>query len=162
VIDDGVLQWVRQLDRSVVINTFQSGDDFVLDLELIESGSLTDDTDYDFWHAALDHLFKANVNRKLYEDGYLIPDCPSNFTCNPCALSNSKHKLPQLVESKSTELFELIHTYVCGPIPNESYHGSKYFLTVIDDFSCVSWVFFLKQKSDTSIMLRTFFNHVER
>jgi hypothetical protein len=93
LIDDGVLQVVRELDRSVVINTFQSGNDFVLDLVLSESGSLTDDTDYDFWHAALGHLFKANVNRKLDEDGYLIPDCPSNFTCNLCALSKSKHKV---------------------------------------------------------------------
>jgi transposase InsO family protein len=36
------------------------------------------------------------------------------------------------------------------------------FLTGIDDFSCFSWVFFLKHKSDTSITLRTFYNHVER
>jgi hypothetical protein len=95
LIDDGVLQVVRKLDRSVVINTFQSGYDFVLDLVRSESGSLADDMDYDFWHAALGHPFKAKLNRKLYEDGYLIPDCPSNFTCNPCALSKSKHKVPK-------------------------------------------------------------------
>jgi hypothetical protein len=48
LIDDGVLSVVRKLDRSVVINTFQSGNDFVLDLVPSESGSLADDTDYDF------------------------------------------------------------------------------------------------------------------
>jgi transposase InsO family protein len=102
------------------------------------------------------------VNRKLYEDGYVIPDYPSNFICNPCALSKSKHQVPKPGESKSTEVFELIHTDVCGPFPNESYGGSKYFLTVIDDFSPFSWVFFLKRKSGTSITLRVFYNHVER
>jgi hypothetical protein len=35
-------------------------------------------------------------------------------------------------------------------------------LTVIDDLSHVSWVFFLKRKSDSSITLRVFFNHIER
>jgi hypothetical protein len=35
-------------------------------------------------------------------------------------------------------------------------------LTVIDNFSRFSWVFYLKRKSDTSITLRAFFNHVER
>jgi transposase InsO family protein len=35
-------------------------------------------------------------------------------------------------------------------------------LIVIDDFSRFSWVFFLKRKSDTSITLHAFFNHVER
>jgi hypothetical protein len=55
------------------------------------------------------------VNRKLYEDGYLILDCPSNFTYNPYAQSKSKHKVSKPVESKSTEVFQLIHTDVCGP-----------------------------------------------
>jgi hypothetical protein len=82
LIDDGVLKVVRKLDRSVVRNTFQSGNDLFLDLVPSESASLADDTDYDFWHAALGHPFKANVNRKLYEDEYLIPDCPSNLTYN--------------------------------------------------------------------------------
>jgi hypothetical protein len=127
LIDDGVLQVVRKLDRSVVINTFQSGNDFVLDPVPSESASLADDTDYDFWHAALGHPFKANVNRKVYEDGYLIPDCPSNCICNPCALSKSRHKVPTPVESKSIEGFELIHIDDCRPFPNKSYGGSNIF-----------------------------------
>jgi hypothetical protein len=135
LIDDGILQVVRKLDRSVVIHTFQSGNNFVLTLVPSESASLADDTDYDFLHAPLGHPFKATVNRTLYEDGYLIPDCPSNFTCNPCALSKFQHKVPKPVEFKSTEAFELIQTDVWRPFPNESYGGSKYFLTIIDDFS---------------------------
>jgi hypothetical protein len=102
LIDDGILQVVRKLDRSVVINTFQSGNDFILDLVQSESASLADDTDYDFSYTALGHLFNANVNRKLYENGYLIPDCPSNFTCNLCALSKSKRKVLKPFEYKST------------------------------------------------------------
>jgi hypothetical protein len=162
LINDGVLQVVRKLDRSVVINTFQSSYDFVLDLVLSKSASLADDTDYDFWHAILGHPLKANVNRKLYEDGYLIPDYPSNFTCNSCALSKSKQNCPKPVKSKSIEVFELIHTDVWGPFPNESYGGSKYFLTIIDDSSRCWYVFFLKRRSDISIMLRAFFNHIKR
>jgi hypothetical protein len=80
----------RKLDRSVVINTCQPSKDFVLDLVVSQSPSLADDMDYDFCNAALGHTFKANVNRKLYEDGYLIRDCPSNFTYNLGTLSNSK------------------------------------------------------------------------
>jgi transposase InsO family protein len=118
--------------------------------------------DYDFWHAALGHPFKANGNQNLYKDRYLIPDCQSNLTCNPSALTKSKHNVPMLVESKSTEVFELIHTDVCRPFPNESYGGCKFFLIIIDDFSCFSLVFFLKQKSDMSITLHPFLNHGRR
>jgi hypothetical protein len=122
-MDDVRLQVIRKIDRSLVINTFQYANDFVLDLMPSESVSLADDTDYDFWHAALGHPFKPNVNRKLYEDAYLITDYPSNFTYNPCALSKSKHKVTKPVESKSTEVLEYIHTDVCRPLPNESYGG---------------------------------------
>jgi hypothetical protein len=135
MIDDGLLQVVRKLDRSVVINTFQSSNKFVLDLVPSESASLANAQDYDFWHAALGHPFKANMDRKLYKDGYLIPDYPSNFPSKPCALSTSKHKVPKPVESKSIDVIEIIPTDVCGPIPNESYTGSKYFFTIIDDVS---------------------------
>jgi hypothetical protein len=62
LIDDGVLQVNRMFDRSVVITIFQSGNNVVLDLIPSESASIADDTDYDFWHAALDHPFKASMN----------------------------------------------------------------------------------------------------
>jgi hypothetical protein len=135
LINDGVLPVICKLDRSVVINTFQSGNDFVLDLIPSESASLADDVDYEFWNAAVGHPFKGNVNRKLYKDGYFIPDCLSRFTSNLCALSKSRYKFPNLVESKSTEVCELIHNDVSRPFPNELYDSSKYCLTGSDDFS---------------------------
>jgi hypothetical protein len=96
LIDDGILQVIRKLNRSVVINTLQSGNDVVLDLVSSESASLADDTDYEFWHATLGHQFTANMNRKLEEDEYLILDSPSNFTVirvlcqNLCTTSRSQ------------------------------------------------------------------------
>jgi transposase InsO family protein len=72
------------------------------------------------------------------------------------------HNVPKPVKSKSTEVVELIYTDICRPCTNESYSVSKYFLTVIDDFSGFSWVFYLKRKLDTSITLHAFFNYIER
>jgi hypothetical protein len=61
-IDDGGLQVVRKFDRSVVINRFQSSNDFVLDIVPTKSASLVDDTEHDYWDAALGHPFQANMN----------------------------------------------------------------------------------------------------
>jgi hypothetical protein len=58
LINDGILQVIRKIDRPVVINTFQSGNDFVLDLVPNESASLADEADYDVWHAPLGHPVK--------------------------------------------------------------------------------------------------------
>jgi hypothetical protein len=96
-MDDGVLQIIPKLDRSKVIPTFQSGNSFVLDLVSPESESLADDTDFDYYHSALGHLRKANVNQTLYEAGYLILDRPPPFSYNTCALSILKYKDPNLV-----------------------------------------------------------------
>jgi hypothetical protein len=106
---------------------------------------LNNDTDYDFGHAALGYLFTAKVNQKLHEDRYLISDSPSNFSCNPPALSKYKHKVPKPVESTLTELFELIHTDVCGPFSNEYYGGSKYFSPSLMISRVSYWYSFLNQ-----------------
>jgi hypothetical protein len=48
LIDAGILQVIRKIDRSVVINTLQSGNDWVIDHLPSRSASLADDSDYDF------------------------------------------------------------------------------------------------------------------
>jgi hypothetical protein len=65
LIINGVLQVVRKLDSSVVINTFQSSNNVVLDLLPTESASIVDNMDYDFWPTALGHHFTAFMNRNL-------------------------------------------------------------------------------------------------
>jgi hypothetical protein len=72
LIDVGILKVVHKLDRSVLRNIFQTGNEFVRDLLVSESASLNDDPNYDVWHTALGHPLKANVNQKLYKDEYLI------------------------------------------------------------------------------------------
>jgi hypothetical protein len=63
LINDGVLQVGYKLHRSIVINTFKSGNTCILDLVLCESESVGNDTDYNIWHLALGHPFIANVNQ---------------------------------------------------------------------------------------------------
>jgi hypothetical protein len=59
------LQLAQNIDRSVMINTYQSTNNVVVDLILSDSASLTNDADYNFQHAILGHPFKANMNQKL-------------------------------------------------------------------------------------------------
>jgi hypothetical protein len=89
-------------------------------------------------------------------------DYLSTFTSNADGLSQSQHQLHYLVESKSTEMFDLFHMNVYGPCPNELFDSSKYPLTIIDDCSHLSYLFFLLRKSDISITLRAFIYDVKR
>jgi transposase InsO family protein len=51
---------------------------------------------------------------------------------------------------------ELIHTDLCGPMQNESVGGNRYFITFIDDYSRMCWVYFLRNKSDTLSVFKKF------
>ncbi|KAM0969390.1 hypothetical protein COP2_018032 [Malus domestica] len=56
---------------------------------------------------------------------------------------------------------ELIHTDVCGPMKNASISGNKYFLTFIDDYSRMCWVYFMRFKSEVFNIFRKFKAMVE-
>lgn len=47
-----------------------------------------------------------------------------------------------------TTCLKLIHAYLCCPMSTESFGGSRYFPLITDDFSRMSWVYFLKYKSE--------------
>jgi len=42
----------------------------------------------------------------------------------------------------------MVHTDVGGPISPQSHEGYKFWLVIVDDFSCFPWVYFMKHKSE--------------
>ena len=51
-------------------------------------------------------------------------------------------------ETRVKSLFSLVHANVWGPAPVIGDHGFKYFLLFVDDCSRMTWVYFLKNKSE--------------
>ena len=51
-------------------------------------------------------------------------------------------------ESISNSIFELIYSDVWGPSHITSIGGSRYFVIFIDDYSCYSWIFPMKSRSE--------------
>ena len=54
----------------------------------------------------------------------------------------------------SKSVLELVHMDLIGPSRVESLAGKKYILVAIDDFSRLTWVQFLKEKSDTIVAFK--------
>jgi hypothetical protein len=42
---------------------------------------------------------------------------------------------------------DIIHSDACGPISTTSLSGYVYYVSFINDFSCKTWIYFLKDKS---------------
>jgi len=56
---------------------------------------------------------------------------------------------------------QFIHSDICGPL--ETFLGGfKYFLLLIDDFSRMTWVYFLKEKSEAFEKFKVFRHLIEK
>ena len=55
---------------------------------------------------------------------------------------------------RASELFELIHTDVCGPMNISSRDGYVYFITFTYDISRYGYVYLMKHKSESFEMFK--------
>lgn len=66
-------------------------------------------------------------------------------------------KLPFPASSSRIEsVFELLHIDVWGPFRISTHDRNKYFLTIVDDHSRVTWIYLLKLNSDAIVVIRNF------
>lgn len=70
------------------------------------------------------------------------------MVCETCAMGKQTRAPFNASSSETTQLLELIHSDLCGPMETQSIGKAKYMLTFIDDFSKKIFVYFLRQKSD--------------
>ena len=59
------------------------------------------------------------------------------------------------------EKLEIIHTNLSGPTKTKGLYGERYFMILVDDFSRMTWVAFLKEKSKAFDKFKIFKNRDE-
>jgi transposase InsO family protein len=71
-------------------------------------------------------------------------------------------KMPYLgFFERASDLLELIHTDVCGPMSTTARGGYQYFITFSDDLSRYGYVYLMKHKSETFEKFKEFQSEVE-
>lgn len=79
----------------------------------------------------------------------------------PC-VQRKHHRAPfHTSRKRASEILDLVHSDVCGPMEEESIGGSKYFLTLIDDCTRKVFIFFMKRKSYVKQKIKEFKCFVE-
>lgn len=68
---------------------------------------------------------------------------------------------PKAAEKVSTNVLDIVHSDVCGPMPKVTPGGCRYYVTMIDDHSRFTFVYFLKRKSEVEEKIRGFVRMVE-
>ena len=88
------------------------------------------------WHCRLGHIGVKRM-KKLHADGLL----ESLDTCEPCLMGKMTKTPFSGTMERASDLLEIIHTDVCGPMSVEARGGYRYFLTFTDDLSRYGYVY---------------------
>ncbi|KAL4273006.1 hypothetical protein GQ457_13G030250 [Hibiscus cannabinus] len=126
---------------------------FPLDVSNMKNFILAASTkdDSELWHLRYGHLNIKGL--KLLSDKGMVlglPKIGSLDLCEGCIYGKQTRKpFPVNKAWRATKCLELIHADLCGPMQTESLGGSRYFLLFNDDYSRMSWVYFLENKSET-------------
>ena len=59
-------------------------------------------------------------------------------------------------EHTTSRPLEIIHTNLCGPKRTKSFQGERYFMLLIDDYTRMTLVAFLKEKSEAFMKFKAF------
>nr|GEW51654.1 retrovirus-related Pol polyprotein from transposon TNT 1-94 [Tanacetum cinerariifolium] len=105
------------------------------------------------WHRRLNHLNFGTINDLARKD--LVRGLPrlkfeKDHLCSACQLGKSKkytHK-PKTVNT-IMEVLHTLHMDLCGPMRVQSINRKKYILVIVDDYSRLTWVKFLRSKDET-------------
>ena len=111
------------------------------------------------WHGRLGHLNFDNLvkisKREAIRDLPKIVK-PHNSVCKHCQHGKQTRASFKIKEHMTSHPLEIIHTDLCGPTITKSLQGDHYFMLLIDDYTRMTWVAFLKEKTEAFQKLKNF------
>lgn len=112
------------------------------------------------WHRKLGHRDTQailDLQRKELATGIKVNNCSVNATCEPCLQGKmARLPFPKKAKRNSKAVLDLVHSDLCGPMNTVTPGGRRYFLTLIDDYSRYTTLYFLSKKSETVDAIRDF------
>ena len=104
------------------------------------------------WQKRLGHLNFGSLSmlqKKNLVRGLPSFTNPGNKLCEGCVIGKQNRDSFPFHQFRAPEPLALVHADICGPMQTLSLAENKYFLLFFDDFSRVSRVYFLSEKSQS-------------
>lgn len=158
---------IKSADGVVVAVGETRGNQYVLktsEASMVATGNHTAQCQHT-WHRRVGHRDIDAVNlirSKELADGVDVKDCGERFICECCLKGKlARNPFSQVIERKSQQPLDIVHTDLCGPMENPTPSGNKYFMTMIDDYSRFCVVFLLKSKSESASKIEEYVRWTE-
>ena len=125
----------------------------------VASISVSSSKEIMLWHYRLGHPNFAYLKRllpSLFNNKSLV-----SFQCEICQLA--KHTRTSFIPRPYTPStpFSLIHSDIWGPSKVTTSNGKRWFITFIDDHTRITWVYLLREKSETCQVFQNFSNMIQ-
>ena len=121
-------------------------------LLMVEQGRHNEDCQH-MWHRRLGHRdpdVLGEIERKNLASGMKVRKCSILQTCECCVEGKmARPAFPTTAEKRSVDILDIVHSDVAGPMKMTP-GGCRYYLTMIDDHSRYTMVYFLRKKSDAA------------
>ena len=112
------------------------------------------------WHQILCHPSTYTTKKTLELCGIQAPI--ENKVCEQCMRAKTvkmDHSSERGIVAKAA--YERIHSDIMGPFPVDSFGGSRYVITFLDDFTCASYLHFARSKSEVEEAFRSFCQFIQ-
>lgn len=119
----------------------------------------TKGNEYTMWHQRLGHASLSRLQHIDRVKPFLSQH--KNQVCITCPLSKMTRISFPTSDSHAMKAFELLHSDIWGPYKVNTRGKFRFFLTLVDDYSRVTWVYLLEKKSDYLGTLIKFENYIE-
>lgn len=111
------------------------------------------------WHRRLGHRdpdVVRSISTNGLADGMKVVDCNVREVCQCCIKGKMARKpFPKQCDRGSKAILDLVHMDLCGPMASTP-SGNKYFLSIVDDYSRMSFTYLLRKKSDAAGKIKDF------
>lgn len=117
------------------------------------------------WHRRLGHQDPQTIfdlERQCLAAGIKVKNCGLLVKCECCVEGQiSRPPVPGSNEKRSKAVLDVVHSDVCGPMTT-SHGGCKYYMTMIDDHSRYTVVYFLKDLSEVEQKIQQYVCSVQK
>ena len=84
-----------------------------------------------------------------------------DLDCPICFMGKQPRNSFPLSSNKASDIFDLVHCDIWGPNKIPSTCNARYFLTIVDDFTRVTWVYLMSHKSEVGQLVQNFYSMVK-
>lgn len=78
-------------------------------------------------------------------------------SCNICLVGkHSRSAFKSELKMRAKHVLNVVHSDIYGPIKVPTYSGNRYFITFVDEYSKMLWLYLIKLKSDALEVFKKF------